>query len=699
MKTNTKRMAWLSPYGPRSDIGSFTRNLLPHLGGEEAGHGFETHLYVEENGPTYPSPVPRFMLQQMPCMETLLSLYDFPVFNVGNNHENHAVITSLLKKVPGVLIFHDYVYQHYLAFDVFENRRARESYARLMGHFHGLEGLELVQRAGICQPSGALFAPWDSEHVTRYPLYQMMTGLAGAVVVHSDFAREQLQRDYPGPVLQLALPYDQKRHPSLEDIQAWQEATLRASPVRFTCFGHIGRAKLLDRVVQAFSESAWLRQHGHLMLAGHPGDHGYLDEIRAQILAAGLDRQVSIELSVSDLRLAEIKAQTDVFVNLRYPNTEAGSGSLAEQLNTGRPVVVHDSGCYADLPEGAAIKWRRDEGQAALTAGLEAAGQQPTLRVETGAAGLAHVRRIGGERYARELKRFLLDVEPVLGALRRPGEARPSQRQAVAPLRASLDATRQQWRLMDVDAFCCSPEPFMRWEPEAVVRYAQILLGAGDSGGFVAKARARVEVDRIGFYRDVSMLRTMMRSVSQLEQPEGEIAGALPCLQRQVWELALEIRADRLPRLMHVGLCNQKWTERTDLWTRLLRSSVDRHGVFWVFLHSREVKEAVADEASLAGLAKWALALAGGASRVGRLVKRACLLGLLDPHAELVSMFEAERTEDEFDEEDYLARHPDVAQAVRLGQFPSGHQHFLRYGRQEQREFAFADSLLEQTGP
>lgn len=39
----------------------------------------------------------------------------------------------------------------------------------------------------------------------------------------------------------------------------------------------------------------------------------------------------------------------------------------------------------------------------------------------------------------------------------------------------------------------------------------------------------------------------------------------------------------------------------------------------------------------------------------------------------------------DWDEDDYLLRHPDVAGAVRSGQFRSGHDHFLSYGQREQR--------------
>lgn len=694
MKNGIKRMAWLSPFGPRSDIGAFTRKLLPHLEGEEAGHRFETHLYVHEHGPTYPSPVPSLVLQRQPDMQTLLSLYDFPIFHVGNNQENHASIVEQMRRVAGVLVLHDHVYQHHLAYELFERRRAGPSYARLMGHHHGLEGLDLVHRSGVCRHGGALFQPWETEHVARFPLFQMMTGLAAAVVVHSAFSREQLRGHYTGPVLQLALPHDQKTHPNEADLVEWRRATSEAHRVRFTSFGHMGRPKLLDRVVQAFAASPWLREHAELMLVGHPGDAAYLEELRALIGAQGVETQVGIELSVSDARLATLKAQTDVFINLRHPNTEGASGSLVEQLNTGRPVVVHRSGCYADLPEGTVVPWHREEGIEALSRRLESLGQQPQVRIDIGAAGRDHVRSMDAARYARELRCFLLEIEPELMALRRPDRARPAALRTVAPQRAQLETTRRRWLELDVDPQACGPEPFLSWDVEAVVRYAQILLEAGDGGNFFAVARARVEADRGAFYRDVSLLRALWRAVEDGAAPD-QASPFVPCLRESFWALALEMRAERLPRLMQVGLGVGPWNDQTDRWVPLLRTVVDRHATFWVFLHSRERRSVLAHADGWLALTQWAMERAGGTEGLVRVVRRARSLGLLDAHDELVSRFGAPNGESLFDEEDYLARHPDVAQEVKAGRLASGRDHFLRFGRREGRAFAFTDEQPE----
>jgi hypothetical protein len=56
---------------------------------------------------------------------------------------------------------------------------------------------------------------------------------------------------------------------------------------------------------------------------------------------------------------------------------------------------------------------------------------------------------------------------------------------------------------------------------------------------------------------------------------------------------------------------------------------------------------------------------------------------------------EANATPDNFDESGYLAANPDVAEAVRKGQFKSGRQHFEGHGLKERRLIRFPCSIAD----
>jgi glycosyltransferase involved in cell wall biosynthesis len=41
----------------------------------------------------------------------------------------------------------------------------------------------------------------------------------------------------------------------------------------------------------------------------------------------------------------------DICINLRYPPTEGASASLLEQMDSAKPVIVTQAGCFAELPD------------------------------------------------------------------------------------------------------------------------------------------------------------------------------------------------------------------------------------------------------------------------------------------------------------------------------------------------------------
>src|SRR4051812_36814105 len=76
----------------------------------------------------------------------------------------------------------------------------------------------------------------------------------------------------------------------------------------------------------------------------------------------------------------------------------------------------------------------------------------------------------------------------------------------------------------------------------------------------------------------------------------------------------------------------------------------------------------------------------GRSRRSGRSLPRA---------ARMAITLEAVATPENFEESGYLAANPDVAEAVRKGQFQSGWQHFEGHGRKESRLVRFPRSITD----
>ena len=101
-----RKIAWLSAFGPRSDVGAHSAAIVGALHRVARDYTCEVALFVEANGPTYPSPVPRIAIDRRSTAETL-TLFDAVALNIGNNRENNGLINELALTRGGIVVVHD----------------------------------------------------------------------------------------------------------------------------------------------------------------------------------------------------------------------------------------------------------------------------------------------------------------------------------------------------------------------------------------------------------------------------------------------------------------------------------------------------------------------------------------------------------------------------------------------------------------
>ena len=542
----TLTLAWVTPFGAASDVGAFSRNLLLEFAREAAAHQVAVTVFVNVHGESFWSELPVVHLTGTAQDREILAGFDCVVFNVGNNQENHGHINRLAVQVPGVLVVHDLIMQHYFAWEVFERLRRRDLYARLIGEYYGAAGLEVVGRSQVCcETAERLYSPWDSQHVAQMTLIEPFVHAAAAVVVHSRFAAEAVARMTDAPLLRLQLPWDQKSVAPDEALEQWAATTRSADCCLVVCFGHIARNKNLERVVQAFAASRVLRSRARLAIVGHMGDSSYVEQLRAQVADQGLGRVVSFAFDVPDDLLAQFKHEADVFVNLRFPNTEGASGSVVEQLNSGKPVVMYPTGSYAEIPHGAAIRVERESGLHGLVAALEAAVLDPQLRVEVGAAGRRHVREVGRVEYVEALCRFLHEHQ----ALLRARKACAVGRRAPAPDRAEIGEewlqrvtrTRRLFDALTQERHQLDLGPFAGWDEAGLRRFVAVgLFGQTLDSPFERALRRLMRVTGLSgpgrheLYRVVSLAHLLWDAA----RTEYGTAAWRTCLAHPVLEFA-----------------------------------------------------------------------------------------------------------------------------------------------------------------
>lgn len=340
------RIAWLTPYSARSAIGEFSLRVTAALA-ERA----DVELYTADAEPLHPAWLPLVRFRRAEELRGAFAGHDAVVYNLGNHLARHGEILDASRAHPGVVILHDRVLHHML---VERWRRdagtfASNYVARMAAH-HGSAG----ERAARDALEGRRPPPWqDDDEVVRYPLDTEALTLALGAVTHSQGHARSLRRRWLGPVAALEHPCYRA---VLERAPDRPPAARADGRLQLTTVGHLIANKNVDRVVEILAADPGLAARVHYSVVGEPDEGGAHAALIAELLRA--NPHVSAELLGwrEQAELDRLMAATDVFVNLRHPVLESGSGSLARELAHGRAILCFDGGSFGELPEGAAAR-------------------------------------------------------------------------------------------------------------------------------------------------------------------------------------------------------------------------------------------------------------------------------------------------------------------------------------------------------
>ena len=127
--------------------------------------------------------------------------------------------------------------------------------------------------------------------------------------------------------------------------------------------------------------------------------------LTARIVEARLADNVRM---LGDLRPVEVDQwarAADVFIDLRHPDDEGFAMSLMYELPFGKPVVTHDAGATAEIPDQAVVKIAAGD-RAGLRRNLRQLADGIGWRQAIGMAGKRFADCHGARDYAGELLRF-----------------------------------------------------------------------------------------------------------------------------------------------------------------------------------------------------------------------------------------------------------------------------------------------------
>ncbi len=308
----TLRIAWAGPWNRQSAIATFGSQVVRRL--TELGHAvevFRTEVGEPASWPALPAPGPVHPSMHWTA-DLLNGAFDAVLVNFGDYLPYHGAALPLITRVPCISIIHD----------------------KSQGW---LTNPDIVSELTRSSPHVPILATQDS--------LSLITSLSVGAIVHAAHYRPMVERGCKGPVATIPLCFD---FPEL--------APPRVAPGRLVVVtvGWLNQNKRADQVIRAIAASPRLRTSVRYVIAGKASPEAR-DELSALAARVGIEPP-DILGEISEDMLGIVLAGADVISCLRYPVSEGASASLIVGLLSGRPTLVSDIGCYAEVPDGLVLK-------------------------------------------------------------------------------------------------------------------------------------------------------------------------------------------------------------------------------------------------------------------------------------------------------------------------------------------------------
>ena len=404
------KIAWFTPYCRESAIGRYSDVVV-----RELARFHQVSLWIPDLPTNRAGPVETISVRSCsPAAILRLQEYDLAVYNIGNHYPYHGLIYEFSQSFPGLTVLHDLVLHHFFASLYLEHQNDPEGYLKLLQTWYGVEIRHTAENA----LAGRRKSMWESDDVIRWPLFEPALENSLGVVTHSEFAREHVASRFAGPVSRLFLPYDKDQHEPKIHVSTGRSKILLLS------VGQVNRNKRVHAVLNALAFNREFTSKVEYVILG-PVDATYKTECDQIIAAGDLKGVVHFLGRVDDATLHAYLSRADICINLRFPVTETGSASLAEEMLHGKAVIVTNTGCYADVPDDCVYKVSPEQEESDLQQGLSRLIGDPGERLRMGQCAKAFAEKhFCPGIYIEELTPFMESVcstAPLLRCIDRVG--------------------------------------------------------------------------------------------------------------------------------------------------------------------------------------------------------------------------------------------------------------------------------------
>jgi len=384
------RLAFVSPLPPeRSGIANYSAELLPALASY-----YDIELVTDQPVIADPLLAERFCKRSVAWFEEHATSYERVLYHFGNS-PFHSHMFHLLRRVPGVVVLHDFYLGHVLRHLEF-SMEIPQAWWRALYESHGYPAL--LERKEATNSESL---------VTKYPCSWREIADADGVIVHSSYSATLMQQWYGSGVAERVrqVPLMRKCGPvSLQREHARARLGLPRDAFIFASFGIINPAKLVHRLLNAWRISGFVEDRDCLLiLAGEANDPHYARELNICIpLAASVSSGRVVKTGfLENVDYLDMLEAVDVAVQLRTDTRGETSGAVLDCMAYGIPTIINAHGPLAELPQDALYALSDAFSDEELVAALAALRSDAALREQLGQAGRAYIQHgLAPERVA-----------------------------------------------------------------------------------------------------------------------------------------------------------------------------------------------------------------------------------------------------------------------------------------------------------
>jgi glycosyltransferase involved in cell wall biosynthesis len=268
--------------------------------------------------------------------------YDGILYHMGNN-PYHRFMYPILMRYPGITVLHDYVLHHFFAGMALTE--GVEVYLQELRHNYGETGdlLGGLYLRGIRT---------DLEYFL-FPMNRTIIDSSRAIVVHSDYLKEEIEACYPGVnvrKINMGIPTSPAVPRDKREIR--KKLAIPSDSFVIGSFGFTTPIKKIDLALTAFQGTLREVPQAMMLIVGDIQDTRVGDIIQD----FGLEERVKVTGYVPDERYKDYIQATDLAVNLRYPTAGETSASLLDVMAHGVPVMIFNYRQFAEMPDDCCLK-------------------------------------------------------------------------------------------------------------------------------------------------------------------------------------------------------------------------------------------------------------------------------------------------------------------------------------------------------